>query len=278
MRVSLFFDGNNFFRAFEAAAPGVELDYEALAAWLVQAIGGPTATLGAATWYTGVADQPGLERFLGGLEQRPGYFVVRLPVVRRQWRCPSCETEHEQRVEKQVDTRIVADMIGQAHAGAFERAVLLSGDEDLVPALDAVQATGRPVWLASWGGAGLSSTLRARAWGHLDLLAGMERFSTGRGRGVELDDTQVLAFLRQAVAWFDERGGYLSRWYFENRWTVEGVDLALGPSRARAVDRLLARGEVELVEAEVNGRKVPALRPRTAPGLRTAASADPASR
>lgn len=272
MRVSLFFDGNNFFRAMEASAPGVELDYEALSAWLVEAAGGPDARLGAATWYTGVSEQPGLERFLGGLEQRRGFFAVRLPVGRRQWRCPSCGEEHEQRVEKQVDTRIVADMIGLAHTGAYDRAVLLSGDEDLVPALDAVHATGRAVLVASWGGTGLSPTLRARAWGHLDLLPAVERFSTGRARGVDLDDEQVLAFLRQAVAWFDERGGYLSRWYFENRWTVEGVDLAMGPPRARAVDRLLARGEVELVEAEVHGRRVPALRPRatgsTTPGSR----------
>lgn len=264
MRVSLFFDGSNFFHGMEARTQGVELDYEALASWLVARVGGVGASLASATYYTGTADQPGLDRFLSGLELCPGYFVSRQPVARRLVECPSCRAEQEVRSEKRVDTQIVADMIRLAYAGAYDRAVLLSGDDDLVPALEVVQGTGRPVHVATWGGHGLAPTLRAAAWSHLDLLEALADVSTGRARGEELDDQVVLGQLNVAVGYFTDRGGHLSRWYFVNRWSAEGALMPEGPPRARAVDRLVAAGAAELYEADVNGRQVVALRPRPA--------------
>lgn len=267
MRVALFFDGANFFHNLEASAPEVELDYDSLASWLVERVGEPGSTLGGATYYTGIADQPGLERFLSGLERCTGYFVVRQPIVTRSVQCRCCEEEHQVRTEKRVDTRIVADMIRLAYGDAYDRAVLLTGDEDLVPAVDVVHGTGRSVYVATWGELGLSPALRARAFGHVDLLEGLEHFATGRDRGQEIDDDLVMAEIQAGVRYFAARGGHLSRWYFVNRWSASAQEVTPGPPRARSVDRLLAAARLELYEAEVNGRRVAALRERaSSPG------------
>jgi len=260
MRVALFFDGTNFYRGLEAAAADVELDYEQLANWLVARVGGPSAQLVTARYYTGLGDQPSLDRFLTGLEQRTGFFVSRLPIGRRDVVCPQCGEAFVQRVEKRVDTLIVADMIVMAQAGAFEQAVLLSGDDDLVPALDVVQQGGRPVHVATWGEHGLAPGLRARAFSSIDLRLGLSEFSTGRVRGGDLEDTTVLAQIGLAIRYFQDHGGHLSRWYFVHRWSAESAELPTGPARDRSVDRLLQDGRLQLYDAEVKGRRVPALR------------------
>ena len=260
MRVALFFDGANFYRGLEATASSVELDYQQLAAWLVERVGGPHARLVAARYYTGLADQPGLDRFLSGLELRTGFFVARQPVGTREVSCPHCGQDFQQRTEKRVDTRIVADMIVLAQAGAYEQAVLLSGDDDLVPALDVVQDTGRPVHVATWGEYGLASGLRARAYSHIDLCECLPYADTGRSRGEELDDETILAQLAQAIRYFEERGGHLTRWYFVNRWSAGTEEPPTGPPRDRAIDRLVMAGRVQVFTAELRGRNVPAMR------------------
>ncbi|MEW5825484.1 MAG: hypothetical protein AB1778_01525 [Candidatus Bipolaricaulota bacterium] len=40
MRVALFFDGKNFCSALSARHPGVEIDYDKLAAWVTSKVGG----------------------------------------------------------------------------------------------------------------------------------------------------------------------------------------------------------------------------------------------
>ncbi len=47
--------------------------------------------------------------------------------------------------EKRVDSLIVADMVSLAYENAYDIAVLLSGDEDFVPAVEAVQKLGKKV-------------------------------------------------------------------------------------------------------------------------------------
>jgi len=79
MKVSVFFDGQNFYRSLQRFDESLRVDYDRLAAWITQAVGGPGAIFAGAHYYVGVsADAPPLvEGFLKGLELRPGYFVKR---------------------------------------------------------------------------------------------------------------------------------------------------------------------------------------------------------
>src|SRR4029453_2738313 len=45
---------------------------------------------------------------------------------------------------------LVADLIPFAANGAYDAAVLVSGDDDFVPAVEAVNALGKKVWVATW--------------------------------------------------------------------------------------------------------------------------------
>ena len=173
MRVALFFDGNNFYGGWRETAAPTRVEFQALARWLVQSVGG-TELVGA-WYYTGVdkgeptetanlESRDRLEGFLTMLEHQPGYFVRRFPRVTRTTSCSSCGAEHTFSQEKGVDTTMVADMIRLAAAGAFDAMVLVTGDADHAPGLVAVRELGRRALVATWGGYGLSHWLRAEAW------------------------------------------------------------------------------------------------------------------
>src|SRR3989338_4436091 len=174
MKVSIFIDGANFYRSLQRFDESLRVDYDRLAPRITQAAGG--------YYCVGVsADAPPLvEGFLKGLELRPGYFVRRELRVRRTGRCSVCGGDHGYTTEKRVDTRLVADLIHYAAIGAFDAAVLVSGDDDFVPAVEAVNALGRQVWVATWSAEELSSDLRGRCFGHLQLADGIAAFRSER--------------------------------------------------------------------------------------------------
>src|SRR6266446_8323635 len=187
MKVSVFFDGQNFYRSLQRYDESLRVDYDRLAAWITQAAGGPGAIFAGAHYYVGVsADAPPLvEGFLKGLELRPGYFVKRELRVRRSGRCPACTAEYEYTTEKRVDTRLVADIIQYAAIGAFDAAVLVSGDDDFVPAVEAVNSLGKQVWVATWSAEELSKDLRVRCFGQIRLSEGLAAFRVERPRIAE---------------------------------------------------------------------------------------------
>ena len=92
MKICIFFDGQNFYRSLQRFDENLRVDYDRLAVWITQSVGGPAAMFGGAYYYVGVSpDAPQVvEGFLKGLELRPGYFVRREPRVRRSVRCPHC--------------------------------------------------------------------------------------------------------------------------------------------------------------------------------------------
>src|SRR5262245_48891721 len=175
MKICIFFDGQNFYRSLQRYDDTLRVDYDRLATWIAQAVGGSAAMFGGAYYYVGVSpDAPQVvEGFLKGLELRPGYFVKRTPLGRRTGRCPVCSTEYEYTTEKRVDTRLVADLIHYAANGAYDAAVLVSGDDDFVPAVEAVNALGKQVWVATWSAEALSKGLGGRCYGHLPLTEGV---------------------------------------------------------------------------------------------------------
>jgi hypothetical protein len=80
--------------------------------------------------------------------------------------------------EKQVDTGLVTEMVKNACLNAFDIAVLLSGDVDFSPAVKAITAMGKEVWIATWGGSGMSRALRADAFNEIDLSKGIDNFTS----------------------------------------------------------------------------------------------------
>jgi uncharacterized LabA/DUF88 family protein len=288
MKICIFIDGQNFYRSLLRYDESLRVDYDRLAQWITQAVGGPTATFAGAYYYVGVSpDAPALvEGFLKGLELRPGYFVKREARVRRSGRCASCGAEYEYTTEKRVDTRLVADLIHFAANGAFDAAVLVSGDDDFVPAVEAVNALGKQVWVATWSADELSKDLRVRCFGQLRLSDGLETFRVERprtdrerlpappreyreyrggfgvprasrvGAGATLE--QGLAELQRAEA----RLPHVSRGYFVTRWRSHLLPPA-GHEREALVQRLIQAGlaeEFDVVDGD--GRAVRAIRSR----------------
>src|SRR3989442_1373785 len=85
MKICIFFDGQNFYRSLLRYDESLRVDYDRLAVWITQKVGGDNAVFGGAYYYVGVsvgAPQQ-VEAFLKGLELRPGYFVKRDRRVRR---------------------------------------------------------------------------------------------------------------------------------------------------------------------------------------------------
>lgn len=294
MKVSIFIDGQNFYRSLLRHDESLRVDYDRLATWITQAVGGPSATFSGAYYYVGVsADAPPLvEGFLKGLELRPGYFVKREGRVRRTGRCPSCGAEYDYTTEKRVDTRLVADLIHYAAIGAFDAAVLMSGDADFVPAVEAVNALGRQVWVATWSAEELSNDLRVRCFGHIQLREGVTAFradrqprslerrsapvrseaGAGASRGNVLRGPQpppsrvtlerALVELQRAEA----RLPHVSRGYFVTRWKSHQLPPA-GQEREHLVQQLVEAGLVEEFEVtDGEGRSVTAIRTRERSG------------
>src|SRR5262249_19953418 len=231
----------NFYRSLLRYDDSLRVDYDRLAVWITQAVAGGAGVFCGAYYYVGVsADAPPLvEGFLKGLELRPGYYVRREPRVRRAGRCPSCGLDYEYTTEKRVDTRLVAELIQYAANGAFDAAVLVSGDDDFVPAVEAVNALGKRVWVATWSAEELSSDLRVRCFGQVRLSEGLASFRVERPRiadreraayGNERFETRIpfrparlpseltleraLAELQRAQT----RLPHVSRGYFVTRW------------------------------------------------------------
>jgi hypothetical protein len=286
MKICIFFDGQNFYRSLLRFDETLRVDYDRLATWITQQVGGPGAMFGGAYYYVGVSAgaPPLVEGFLKGLELRPGYFVKREPRVRRTGRCTVCNGEYEYTTEKRVDTRLVADLIHYAANGAYDAAVLVSGDDDFVPAVEAVNALGKQVWVATWSAEELSTDLRVRCFGHIHLSEGISAFKVERPRSAERERGSVaplrgvprsLARVPPHVPAEDllERGvselqraearlPHVSRGYFVMRWKSHQLPPA-GHEREALVQQMLDAGLIEEIEVtDPEGRQVVALRSR----------------
>jgi len=285
MKVSIFFDGQNFYRSLTRYDESLRVDYDRLATWITQQVGGPSALFSGAYYYVGLsADAPPVvEGFLKGLELRPGYFVKREPRVRRSGRCPHCGAEYEYTTEKRVDTRLVADIIQYAAIGAFDVAVLVSGDDDFVPAVEAVNALGRQVWVATWSAEELSKDLRVRCFGQIHLSEGVGAFRVERPRTFERAPTRlapsrlarpaalpasevVLERAFQELQRAEARLPHVSRGYFVMRWKSHQLP-PVGAEREALVQQMIGAGLAEVFEVkDVEGRSVTAIRSREPDG------------
>jgi uncharacterized LabA/DUF88 family protein len=277
MKVSIFIDGKNFYKGWRANAGRVRLDHIEMSQWLLRQVKGTVLT--ACHYYTGVEvdtaaktqGQQGLARYLDMLEMLPGYFVHRFTRRERSHKCTACGEETRYSEEKEVDTTIVADILRLAAVGAFDTMVLVSGDTDHLPAIRGVRTLGKMAYVSSWAGSGMSTQLRRNAFDHIDLMTGLQVFSspdpvslaeahsalsaTPNNQSAEeaqpdfqhLDDS-VLKHVRIAMEFFSNRpDGFLGTRHFVNAWKNPGL-AATPPERQRAIDRLINGGYLETYE------------------------------
>jgi len=177
MKVKIFIDGLNFYHSMLNLGSRKRVNYDELWRQLVIAteehserLRVQANTFAGAHYYMGVPEEApvGLAKFLYGLELRTGYFVTRETRRFGQATCPKCTTRVQYTAEKGVDTRLSVDMVRFAGQHSMEVAILCSGDEDYVPAIEAVNMLGVQTWVATWG-CELSPSLRRACFGHIEL-------------------------------------------------------------------------------------------------------------
>jgi len=311
MRVAIFIDGKNFYAGWKDRAGGKRIDFGEMASWVVERAAGKI--LWGVHYYTGVETgaasnsegQAKLTGFLDMLEMQPGYFVERFPRKSCSFLCSECGGENRYTQEKGVDTTMVSDMLRFAAVGAFDTLVLLSGDADYAPAIEGVREIGKQAYVATWGGAGLSSRVRRAAFDHIDLLDGLKQFGrpeegaahvgSNRPNGIcECPSTmrgyeQAAASVREdepAVVSDDERsrfleevrraeekfqGGYVGANYFVTRWTSDIIEEA-PDSRRRTLDALVEDGKVRLYETSDGKKAIRLATPVDTPSSRSSSS------
>lgn len=274
MRVALFYDGKNFYSGWKQFGNDARIDFNKLTEWLLKKIGG-TNHVGS-HYYTGVEPayaelpetQGKLERFLSFIEVQRGFTVHRFGRKPDRYTCSHCGNEGNFTREKEVDTSLVADMVKLGAIGAYDVAVLLSGDSDYVPAIDSVQSLGKNVYIATWAGAGMSPRIRTAAFDHINLVNGIDYFTVGFDSNVrtedeenvtENDEEDFLNELERAEDNFSKklpgsvRSGYVGLGFFMTKWRAEKLS-PLPEVRKAILDRLIESGDVEVYDAP-DGKK-----------------------
>jgi uncharacterized LabA/DUF88 family protein len=153
VRVCVFIDGSNFYKACQRNLGRTDVNLTAFAALLV----GPSRDLIRTYYYMSPlpadADselRAGQQRFINRLNRLP-YLEVRYgKLVRRDEECKKCGDKRQRWQEKGVDMRIGVDMLALASKDNYDVAVLVTGDGDLREAVQAVKDLGKHVEVATF--------------------------------------------------------------------------------------------------------------------------------
>ena len=121
-----------------------------------------------------------LRAFLQTMDMFPGYKVIvkdRKPAkpircsnegCRKEiTRCPHCSKELVRTVEKGVDTSIAIELFHFALDNVYDRAILISNDEDFVPAIEYIQRRGNHIIHAGFKNQGFA--VKKACWAHINL-------------------------------------------------------------------------------------------------------------
>jgi len=142
MRVTFYIDGLNVYHALTSERRLHRykwLNYAALARCYLMG----RETLAGVKIYTALAtwDQSKVRRhrdFLA-VQEHFGAEVVLGRFKKRSRHCRECGREFETFEEKQTDVNIAVDLMRDAYLDRYDKAVLISGDTDIVPAIRATQ-------------------------------------------------------------------------------------------------------------------------------------------
>ncbi|HEX6904474.1 MAG TPA: NYN domain-containing protein [Thermoanaerobaculia bacterium] len=139
-RVVIFVDGSNFYHCLKSEFGRADVDFSRLGERLCAG-----RRLIRTYYYNAMVRREDSEerykaqqRFLDHLRQ-VAYLDVRLGRLERRGNTV---------VEKGIDVRVATDMLWQAHNNVYDTAILVSGDADYVPAVEAVKAIGKHVEVA----------------------------------------------------------------------------------------------------------------------------------
>ncbi|WP_147107256.1 NYN domain-containing protein [Tateyamaria sp. syn59] len=89
-------------------------------------------------------------------------------------KCASCSSDMRGTEEKGVDTRLATDLVSLAWEDAYDVAVLVTSDQDFVPAAEILQNKGKKVIHAAFPPHGWH--LKQKCWGSIDLGKFMKEF------------------------------------------------------------------------------------------------------
>lgn len=81
--------------------------------------------------------------------------------------CPHCNHELIRTVEKGVDTSIAIELFHYALDNLYDKAVLVSNDEDFVPAIEFIQRRGNHIIHAGFKNQGM--IVKRACWDHIDF-------------------------------------------------------------------------------------------------------------
>jgi len=145
-RVAIFIDGSNIFHTAPKFASGFKVDYRKLIEKLAAG-----RKLVRPYFYGphGVPPNKGQVQFFDAL-RHSGINVKTSPLRGREYECPYCSEKVYTHVEKGVDVALVTDMLALAFQNAYDTAVVVSGDNDLVEAVKEIQRLGKRVEVAAF--------------------------------------------------------------------------------------------------------------------------------
>lgn len=81
--------------------------------------------------------------------------------------CPHCNQDIVRTVEKGVDTSIAIELFHYALDNLYDKAILISNDEDFVPAIEYIQRRGNQIIHAGFKNQGM--TVKRACWDHIDF-------------------------------------------------------------------------------------------------------------
>lgn len=242
-KIAVFVDGQNFYRMWRHQNACIPFDWAKMAQWLVDQVGG--GTLMGVFYYSGEMPDSGTQVFLDRLETMTGFFVRRFLLKEGTAYCPLCDKVYDTHKEKEVDTSIVADMVAMAARETYDVAILVSGDADFAPALDAIRSFGRIGYVAGWPW-GTADRMHQAAYGFVNISKAFADICVGNE---DIPPTENLtdireifiAELRKAQAKLPSVGinYFLTKWGFENGTVTP-------EQRSRALDQLCQENLVEI--------------------------------
>jgi len=144
-RVMVFIDGSNIFwglKNYRETVGPLLIDY----AKLVTLVAGPRQVRGSHYYCSQPAvPSEGQTKFMDALRQSGISVTVKTLKMRR-----DSSGGHPRAVEKGVDVALVTDLLSFAWEGAYDDAVLVSGDADYTGAVEKVKSKGRMIDVVAW--------------------------------------------------------------------------------------------------------------------------------
>lgn len=121
-----------------------------------------------------------LQSFLQIVDLLPGYKVIvkerkpakKLRCTHEECRkeiniCPHCKQDLIRTVEKGVDTSIAIELFHFALDNVYDKAILISNDEDFIPAIEYIQRRGNHIIHAGFKNQGIF--IKRACWDHIDF-------------------------------------------------------------------------------------------------------------